>query len=810
MIINGPVRLSLLGRATVSARDVDIPSFNGRASAVHLRVPFTSLWGAHTSLHSSSISLDNAHIEITTLTPQNIPGRIVFNNSTVVFGDRTFENIDGVLRNNRFNGSIRFGEHRYTMQTDGNYFVITNQSARLSARGQLQTDENNNLVGIGNMSLDVPNVNRFFGFDFPQINGRIHFQSDFVVSYSAISLSNIVANTSDGDITGSIEITGDMRRINLVANNMDIDFSFLGGYSDFLQNSDITFSGNGRFIIPNLWSGEDYFIADRIRVRTRHTGNTTEIRDLQFTGENINLSLRGNMIGGIADNLDTQIQTPDFSGRCLLSGNRHRFSCAPWSYRDATFSAHGNLIVNEYDFMLYINSENLSATNESFFNLQDGMSNLFGRTGGVISFNLADGVHGTATVGTHGKSLEYHNMSNTTLADMPIHPGILSSLPAQVMNVRGNITHAQLSENIISFVFDAGTWHLIVHDNNQFELTGRAHSVISLFAPRADLSSIRPNEQIRITGQYMRPHISDLNIQVGNMVFSGTFDGISFDLHGDVLDLDAIIDPNYLENYGALKFTTAAPLTVPFNLGTNVSLSAARIIWRGISYDLFNYSLIGGRQTMSITDNERGNLILVLERRAAQYHISVQATNFPLMGTLLPDTAALNIADTVVSGRANFITSGFTANDFWRNISGDVDATFTGGFLIGFGTDRLFDEVATITRMDGSMRLGDALAGGTSRLQTLHIVGRYNDGVFQTTEPLTARTRHTEYTGHIQTRGGRIRAQLQILLRGTSPVPEPVRIEVRGGGGRDFNVAEIMRNFDPDFMREFTRIHDRF
>jgi hypothetical protein len=112
--------------------------------------------------------------------------------------------------------------------------------------------------------------------------------------------------------------------------------------------------------------------------------------------------------------------------------------------------------------------------------------------------------------------------------------------------------------------------------------------------------------------------------------------------------------------------------------------------------------------------------------------------------------------------------------------------------------------------MDGSMRLGDALAGGTSRLQSLHIIGHYADGVFRTTEPLTARTRHTEYSGHLQSRGGRARAQLQILLRGTAPVPEPIRIEVRGNGARDFSVAEIMRTFDPDFMREFTRIQDRF
>jgi len=231
---------------------------------------------------------------------------------------------------------------------------------------------------------------------------------------------------------------------------------------------------------------------------------------------------------------------------------------------------------------------------------------------------------------------------------------------------------------------------------------------------------------------------------------------------------------------------------------------------RGESYNAFTYSMMGTTQNMSVTDSEKGNIILSLERRGINYNITVQLNRFPIIGTLLPDTARLNIADTQLSGRANMTTRGFTANDFRRNITGDMELMFDGGFLIGFGTDELYDNAQSISRTNGEVAISRALSGGVSRLQTLRIVGNYTDGLFRTTEPLSARTRHTEYSGHIQTRTGRIRAQIYVLLRGTSAAPAPIRVDVMERNVRDFSLSEIMRNFDPDFMREFTRIHDRF
>jgi hypothetical protein len=351
---------------------------------------------------------------------------------------------------------------------------------------------------------------------------------------------------------------------------------------------------------------------------------------------------------------------------------------------------------------------------------------------------------------------------------------------------------------------------MIVHDNNDFEIIGLAHPVINIFAANANLAAINPNQNIKIGGKYRRPYISEMKIEFGNTKLSGKFDGRTFNMHTPVLNMDEISNPEWMENYDSLKFTNPEPITVLFDLGAHLTLSADKVIFRRESYDKFTYSLGPGSQNMSITDNQRGSVIISIDKRGSNYNMSVSANKFELTGTLLPESARLNVADTQISGRATLSTNGMTANDFWRNIRGDAELMFDGGILIGFDTDKLYDSVADISRMNGEFMIAGALSGGMSRLISLRLVGNYEGGTFRTTEPLTARTRHTEFTGHLQSRGGRVRAQLRILMRGTSPVPEPVSIEISGGGGRDFSLSEIMRTFDPDFMREFTRINNRF
>lgn len=55
-----------------------------------------------------------------------------------------------------------------------------------------------------------------------------------------------------------------------------------------------------------------------------------------------------------------------------------------------------------------------------------------------------------------------------------------------------------------------------------------------------------------------------------------------------------------------------------------------------------------------------------------------------------------------------------------------------------------------------------------------------------------------------------MRAQLQLTLRGTSPVPQPIELIIAPDGTRAYSLSEIMTNFDPTYMRDFVRTHDKF
>jgi len=53
-------------------------------------------------------------------------------------------------------------------------------------------------------------------------------------------------------------------------------------------------------------------------------------------------------------------------------------------------------------------------------------------------------------------------------------------------------------------------------------------------------------------------------------------------------------------------------------------------------------------------------------------------------------------------------------------------------------------------------------------------------------------------------------AQLNLTLRGTSPMPAPIALTIGAGDVRDYSLSQIMINFDPEFMRDFVRTHGRF
>ena len=620
--IHGSVRISLLGRATIGARNLQIPAYSGFADAVSFRIPFRAAFRPNMVATYGTAVLDNARLEITSLSPPQIPGRIVFNNGTVIFGNETYKNINGVFRNNTFNGTVRAAEHRYTISTSGNYFTITNPNARLHLRGQLSTDERGNIAANGNISLETSNANRFFGFETPRINSRVRFRSEFEWANGIVRFQNISGETLGGDFSGDMEFGNDRKRINLVANNVRMDLSFLQENPAFLMNSDIRFSGNGRFRFGN----HEF---QRIGLSTMADDDTIIVRNFVAGTRDMAISARGRVRDMTADNLEITMQGANAEVHCLMSGTRDEFRCARWSYRDRGFSAIGTLSVGADSFDLEFNSDNYDFSALDVGAQLSAIRAHFRRDNGTVRFNLKDGVHGTASVTGRNFAIEYRGHAGATLESIAAAHPALSLIPESMRRASGTVRHAKIrNRELQSLEFEhtgrQNQWFVLaLSENGGLELQGDAHFLVAAFAPNADMKFIRPDLRVNVAGIYRRPFLSGMSVRLGDMEFTGNFDGRAFDLHTGFLDLDDLINPAFIENYDAERFVTAEPLTFPFALNLSLSLTADRIRFGGEMYERFVYSLNPQGQRMSITDSAKGSLLATMDRRRAGYNILV-------------------------------------------------------------------------------------------------------------------------------------------------------------------------------------------
>ncbi|MCL2017601.1 MAG: AsmA family protein [Alphaproteobacteria bacterium] len=829
--IGGSVRLSLVGRATLSARDVSVSDYKGRIEYVSFRIPYRALLDLNMAAHTSTIILEGANFHIDSLAPTSIPARLVFRNGIVTFKGKTYDHINGVFRNGIFNGTLRTDEHKYTLESDGQYFIITNPNVRLNLKGQLSTDNAGNVVASGKISLDTNDINRFFAFSTTLVPGRVKFQSDFEWADQIFKFHNISGETLGGDFNGDVEFGRNHWRINMVANNVDFDLSFLDKNPGFLHNSDINFAGNGKFRTGNIIPvfGNKYMTGDfnRIRFVSSADADTINIKELDASGNDFNISARGQIKDGTALGLDTIFQNPNSSVRCILNGKGHNWSCSRWDYADSDFSAHGILTVTKDGFDINFNSNNYDFSRTSINSQFSSLPVLLSRKHGTVKFAINDEITGMAQIDGKNINIEYGGHSDTSLSALPARHDIINLLPESLLRSRGTIHSAVIkSGKLLAFDFERfgrnNSWRLTVGQDGDFQLEIDARHLLSAQYPNIETKFLHDNLPMLVTGRYSQPYISDLNIVIrDNNVASlaGKFDGNVFDLNTEFIDLDALLNPEYIQNYDAEKYVTAEPLTFPFAINMSLTLSADKVKFRDEEYRGFVYSLKPNSQKMSITDNARGNLLVTIEKNMTRYNMLVRLNKFEILGMILPSASPLNIADTMLTARATFTTHGITSADFWRNITGDIDAAFDGGTLIGFDTDKFYDRAGALTRMNAEYAISDAFEGGYTKLRTLNITGLYENGGFKTTAPLTATTRHTEYSGQLQTMGGypsqsrggaRISAQLRILLRGTSPVPVPISLNILPNGEREFSLSEIMRTLDPDFLREFVKLNNRF
>ena len=348
-------------------------------------------------------------------------------------------------------------------------------------------------------------------------------------------------------------------------------------------------------------------------------------------------------------------------------------------------------------------------------------------------------------------------------------------------------------------------WQLSTYDN-YFYLTGTSFKT---WLPGIDLQSVN-DAPYAVSGFYQDGKVSNLVIKLADHEFFGNASNNNLTLHTDTLSIDSFANAEFLDNFATYEFLSNAPILIPFNLPVNISLSANTLIYDGNEYRNFIYALKPESQTFSISDSSRGNLLVTIERDKTKYDISAQLNRFAINGKLLSDTMPLNIRDTTITAEIALTTYGQIAHDIYYNMTGDMDLSFQGGYLIGMSFDNFFASAENITTLNAEYALASALGSGETQLKRMRVIGKYDRDNFITTSPITLSMRHTDGVGGLAITNGQMTAEFDLTLRGTALKPATIQLSVLPDGGRKYSLSEIMQNIDIGFMRAFVRTHNKF
>lgn len=770
--IDGDVNFSLLGGAMIVAHNVTMPL--GQIDAVTFSVPMRAVFNTSDIKLNGDISVGGGRLELSSLAAGHpLAGDVEIHNVTVEFLGKDYVIVDATLRAGQLSGVIRTDDHKYNISYSGDTFHITNPNNQLDITGQMYSDGS----ARGTISIITSDINKWFEFEYPQIDYPVEFSARFEWNGEyGVAFHDIRADKFSGDII--LENDG-RRNININGHGIDMDLSFVAVAPDALRNMKLNVDLYGRLNFMNRTLRHIY--ADIDATDGRMTISRIVADDTTFAGGYVDT----------AGAHDVVINTPlnDRDATCLFSGTPDNWKCSEFTYDGMT----GSMSVTPDAFNVVVQSDQDAPEYDA---LTQFLSR-FGTRGHVI-FQFANAA-GEFDIDKTPRAPTYSYARNKTLADMGFD---MAFLPTPMRTARGDFTRRGAA---MEFVPYSGTWHMEI-DGNNFKLWG---DNIKSLAPTLDLRALR-DMAYSAGGTFRGDNISNLDITVAGHVFHGAFVGGHLTLHTDAFDIDAFTSQEFRDNGADMEFVANSPILIPFDLPVRVSLAAEKLIYNGNEFANFVYSLRGQTQTFSITDDARGALSATILRDGNAYDIDVTLNKFVTHGNLLRRNAELNIRDTTITGTAKMHTWGNIAHDISYNMTGTMDLSFDGGYIVGVGLDEFYAAAAEIGTLNAEFILSRALDGGESLIKTMRVVGRYAGGQFETTTPFTLSMRHADATGNLKISNDGVTADMRLIMRGAAAMPLAVDLAILPNAPRQYSLSQIMSSFDPEYMREFIRTHNRF
>lgn len=770
--VQGDITFGIFGKTTINAHNVSTPY--GRIKNVSMRIPFAGIFNKNRIKLDGTILISGANIHFDSLARANQQQDIYINDSVINFMGKDYSVINGVFQKGTFTGLIRTGQHKYDIKFHNREFTITNKNLDLLIHGELYASG----AAAGTLEINTDKINSWFEFDVPPIKQKVKLVTDFWWDGEyGFKFYNLVANT----VHGSIDIAPNGRRtISLSSDGIDFDFSFLAREPKLLQNIQLQLDFTGNLTFENK-------TFHRVKIDALGTEQYIQIYKIiadgtSFTGGTIDANGAHDIM------IETKIN--NHKTTCLFSGTPEKWECAKFTY--------GNLFGTIIKDKKNIFGEITSNKEIDISKLQSEISR-FNIQNMEIKFKFKN-MAGKYIIQNKQPQIEYDYVYGKSLNWLYPH---LHILPDFMMNAPGKMFW---NGDTMVFTPYSGEWSLTLQQDF-FYLTGQN---IKMLFPEIDLRPIK-DMNFSVSGYYNAPgDISNLNVKIANHIFAGSIDSNGITLSTNVLELSAFLDKNFLSRYDEMEFLINEPILLPFNLDKRVYLRANTLIYNENIYKNFVYSLKSDTQTFSISDNSRGNMLATIVKQRAAYDVFIQLNKFMINGKLLNSRFPLNIMDTSVTAELHLQTSGHIAHDIWYNMNGTLDLTFDGGYILGLGLDDFYAAADTLTRLNLESRLMTALESGTTRIKTMRIIGEYNNGDFATTEPIKISMRHADAIGIMQIVNDIMTAKLNITMRATAPNPVKVSVSVAPNGARSYSISEIMRYFDPIFMRNFIKTHDKF
>ena len=769
--LGGNLHFSLLGGATIAAHDVEIP--NAKIGTVLFSIPFRSFFNLGNSKLNDAVVIYDANITVDKLAPAAFNHNIEIYNSNITFMGRKFHIIRADFTDGQFHGTVRSQNHKYEVEFIGDSFTIKNKNNDLDLTGKFFPDGSIR----GHMDLETQYINEWFGFEEPQIKQTVKLSTDFEWNgHDTYEFTNLHSDNFAGNITVSENGT---RTVQLVSPDIDFDFSFLMRPTKLFHKTkfNIDFYGALKF-------GNKTFKHLKIDV----TATTDNLQIANVVADDIVIS-DGIITKDGAKNILITMPYNGVDTMCLFSGTPTKWECSKFSYGDYS----GSIYVDKDKFTINIQSSNPMPSNTEFMN----MIYKLGDTG-IVNFKFSD-IAGTYNIKNKKVSATYNFAKNKTLKWLNVK---IPFIPDFIMNATGDFIW---QNGTLSFIPHNNTWEFSAHDD-YFYIAGTS---FKSWLPNIDLRFVN-DSKYSVSGFYKKGKISNLEITIADNKFSGSVSDGTITLNTDVLSIDSFANKAFIDNFAELEFLTNDPVLTLFELPVKISLYANTLIYQGNKYNNFVYSLKPDSQTFSITDKTRGNLLATIEKNKAKYEIFIQLNKFMTNGTLLSQNMPLNIRDTMITGELAFSTNGKIAHDIYYNMSGDIDITFTSGYLIGMSFDDFYASAQNITILNAEYALANALSRGETKIKNIRLVGTYNNGNFITTQPIELSMRHTTAVGGLAITNRQMTAEFDLTLRGTAPTPVRINLGILPNNGRQYSLSEIMREFDPEFMRAFIKTHNKF